>query len=323
MGIYLSQLRQAFTAVGVQCRTLDYRRLSSLARLALLLGPDKESVVRSVRTKLLVAEIKAHSPNIVFTVTSRLDFPVLRSAFDGTMIYWDMDGPAGALVDPGFPWNDGIDLVLTVSRVMERGFHSGPVPVRYLPHGVDPEFFSNGPVSSRDRRRFAASIAFVGRTCPRRAALLVRIADMGLVLWGQRWSRNNEESRGLRRCVREDGDILGKDLVSLYRSSGVMLNILQQTFALQRTILSLQAFSIPSTETCLLTDWAEELDEAFEPEKEVAVFRSPDEFVEKARRYSQDQAAARALGEAGRRRCVAHHSLQARARQILDLAGYD
>jgi len=320
MGSYLSQLRHAFEEIGIQCRMLDYRRQSALTRLALIFGAEKEAVIRSARTRLVLADIQAFSPDVIFTVTSRLDFSSLRSAFRGRLVYWDMDGPAGALADKNFPWNDGIDLVLTVSRLTEMTFSSSPVPVRYLPHGVDLQFFCNGTVDSQDYRRFSAPIAFVGRTCPRRANLLERIADMGLVIWGHRWSRHTAHAEKLRSCVREEGDILGLDLVSLYRSTGVMLNILQQPFAVQPTILSLQAFSIPSTETCLLTDWTQELEEAFEPDKEVAVFRSEDELVEKAQRYLRDKAAARAVGKAGRRRCMADHSLTARARRIVELA---
>jgi hypothetical protein len=323
MGIYLSQLCHAFTMIGVQCRTSDYRRQTPFTKLSLLRPWGKEAIIRSARTKSALREIKAFSPDIVFTVTARLDFSTLRSAFRGTVIYWDMDGPAGALTEKTFPWNGDIDLVLTVSRIMEKTFNSSrPVPVCYLPHGVDVDFFCDGTVSSQDFRRFSAPIAFVGRTCPRRASLLEGLTDMGLALWGHRWSRPGSGTEKLRSCVREEGDILGEDLVSLYRSTNIMLNILQQPMTAQPTILSLQVFSVPSTETCLLTDWTEELEDAFEPDKEVVVFRSPEELTEKAGRYATDATAAKAIGKAGRRRCVADHSLTTRAKQILEMAGY-
>jgi spore maturation protein CgeB len=154
--------------------------------------------------------------------------------------------------------------------------------------------------------------------CERRERLLERLVDLGLVVWGNAWSSRGTGLK-LRGCVREAKDVVGPDLLSLYRSSVIMLNILRDPFISPPSILSLQAFSIPSTGACMLTDWVEELEEAYDPEREVIAFRSADELVEKAQRYSRDREAARRVGEAGRRRCEAHHSLASRARTVLDL----
>lgn len=60
--------------------------------------------------------------------------------------------------------------------------------------------------------------------------------------------------------------------------------------------MRLQAFYVPSTGTCLLTEWVEELEEAFEPGKELLSFRTEQEFHELASK-----------SDSGRRRIFWYH----------------
>ncbi len=67
----------------------------------------------------------------------------------------------------------------------------------------------------------------------------------------------------------------------------------------------------------MLTEWVEELEEMFEPGKELLTFRNEDEFKELAKKYSKDIAAARQIGMAGRKRCAADHTHEKRAEYII------
>jgi glycosyltransferase involved in cell wall biosynthesis len=320
MTFYLSQLEKGFLAAGAECRTHNYRKqgLGMMLKKALSLGT--EASLKAERTNSVVEAVRAFLPDIVLTNSGRLDLTRIREALTGVLVYWDMDGPDGLLVDQAFPWADGVDLVLTVSRPLERRFsQSQGTLVHYLPHGADLEFYSRGPVSETQHTRFAAQITFVGRVSKRREALLERLVDCGLAVWGEDWGSRNVGGR-IKGCLREKGDVVGEDVVALYRSSDVVLNILRDPFMSPPSILSVQAFTIPATGACLLSDWVEELEDAFEPDREVLAFSSADELVEKANRYTRDRAACRQVGEAGRRRCEADHSLTARARRILELS---
>jgi glycosyltransferase involved in cell wall biosynthesis len=319
MAVHLAQLARGFEQAGAESRTFNYRERGLRMGLMRAFSREKELLLRTERTKRVLGAIRSFSPDIVLVNGGRLDLPRIRAGMKGTLVFWDMDGPEGELVNEGFPWENGVDLVLTVSRPLERRFSSPHgVPVRYLPHGTDLDFYAPGSVSREQHERFAAPLAFVGRVCERREKLLEGLVDLGLVVWGSAWS-NKTISRSLKGCVREGKDAIGPDLLALYRSSAVVLNILRDPFVSPPSILSLQAFSIPSTGACMLTDWVEELEDAYDPDREVISFRSTDELVEKARRYSTDREAARRVAAAGRRRCEADHSLGKRAQSILDL----
>ncbi len=103
----------------------------------------------------------------------------------------------------------------------------------------------------------------------------------------------------------------------MYNASTVVLNILREPFAQKRTIMNLQVFSVPACGTCLLTEWVQELEQAFEPDTEILVFKDRSEFIEKANKYAFETKSAQKIGDAGRRRCLAHHTHKHRALELL------
>jgi spore maturation protein CgeB len=96
-----------------------------------------------------------------------------------------------------------------------------------------------------------------------------------------------------------------------------MTNILREPFVESQTVMSLQVFAVLASSVCLLTEWVQEIEDAFEPDSEILTFRDPHEFREKAIRYSREPAAARRIGEAGRKRCLSEHTHTHRAQNLL------
>lgn len=319
MGIYWEQFARAFGGQGAACRTFDYRGADPRAFFRRILPGDSETLLRRRRTGALISALKGHRPDILLLHSMRFDLCALREAFEGSIVYWDIDGPAGPLGQGTLPSLEGMDLLLTVSRVVLRKLEKeADLPVRYLPHGADLDFYKPGPLSPALEKRFASPLAFVGRPTERRARFLEPLTGEGLVVWGSRWGKRPWSGRAFRACRREGGNIEGEEVVALYRAAGTVLNVSREPFADPPTTLNLQVFHVPAAGGCLLTEMVEELEEAFEPDREVLTFLTPEEFVEKARRYGRDRDACRCVGEAGRRRCEAEHGLQARAGRIIE-----
>lgn len=319
MGIYWEQLARAFEEKGAVCRTLDYRRADGRAFFRRIFPGDSETILRRRRTRALISATKEHRPDILLLHSMRFDLYTLREAFEGSIVYWDIDGPAGPLGRGALPSMEGMDLLLTVSRVVLRKLEKeADLPARYLPHGADLDFYKPGPLSPALEKRFASPLAFVGRPTERRARFLEPLAGEGLVVWGSRWGKRPWSGRAFHACRREGGNIEGEEVVALYRAAGVVLNVSREPFADPPTTMNLQVFHVPAAGGCLLTERVEELEEAFEPDREVLTFQGPEAFVEKAQRYGRDRDACRRIGEAGRRRCEAEHSLHARAGRIIE-----
>ncbi len=324
MGIHMRQFADGFRQAGHVVFLRDYRECKK--KRFPWSGWGKTAEERNRRhTQTLGQILAAHGAEALLVAPAHpmFDFALLKDLFNGPVIFFDMDGPALPCYAQGRGWVADVDLLVTVSRLTERELRAlGYRHVHYLPHGVDPEYFAPLQLRSPETERFAAPLCFVGRPTPRRAAHLETVAQDGLALWGRRWSKGPfRHNRRLRGCVREKNDIHGPDLVKLYNAAQVVTNILREPFSTPPTIMSLQVFAVPASGVCLLTEWVEEIEEAFEPGEELLTFRSPEEFREKARRYAVDPRTARRIGEAGRKRCLSQHTHTLRAREFIRLLG--
>ena len=160
----------------------------------------------------------------------------------------------------------------------------------------------------------------MGRATARRARFCRAIADRKPALYGRRW-RKLPECRDsiLAECVRTRSDVIGRDIVTIYRASRCMINILQEPLCDYHTILSLQLFAIPATGTPLVAEEVEELADAFEPGREILSFRTPEEMAEQVERLLRDPRTAAAIGAAGRARCLRSHTHDRRTEELLRL----
>jgi glycosyltransferase involved in cell wall biosynthesis len=310
---HLEGVRQGFLAAGAECELADYRggRLDWF-RGRLLGGRYRDEAMQR-RTDTVVAAARRYRPDAVLTYAG-FDFARLREGCGTRVVFWDWDGLLVYTETPDDPLPEGIDALFTISQQVERTLRArSPVPSFYLPHGVDLGVWSPGGVDEATRRRFGARLCFVGQPSPRRLEHLEAVADLGLGLWGKRWRARTGER--LRECARGRRDVIGDEVVQIYRSSDVALNVQRHDLD---SYLSVQVFHAAATGSCLVTEHVSDLDGAFEPGKELLAFRSKQELRELAERCLADPGFSRRIGEAARRRCEAEHSIERRARLLLD-----
>jgi len=79
---------------------------------------------------------------------------------------------------------------------------------------------------------------------------------------------------------------------------------------------NMRLFETTGVGACLLTDRKKNLPELFEPDKEVLTYASAEECVEKVRYLLENEAARRAMAEAGQRRTLREHTFENRAARI-------
>lgn len=317
MGIHIKQFSAGFIKLGHDVKMLDYKRmergLNPFAR--------SKKAKHTFRHQSLKKEVKAFQPDTIIFVIAHLkfDFAYIKSFYKGSIAVYDMDGPGWKCYN-SLDWIRNIDLLITASRVSQRFLREKGIYAEYLPHGVDVNYYRPLELSSKEEKFYGAPLSFVGRPTARRVHMLSSIADQSLVLWGRRWKRADEcPIEALRRLLRSSKDIIGGNVVKIYSSSDIMLNILREPLNNPPTIMSLQVFLIPATGTCLLTEWVEELEEAFEPGKELLSFKTEDEFKELVLKYSTDKKELIKIGKNGRKRCLADHTHEKRATELSGL----
>jgi spore maturation protein CgeB len=82
---------------------------------------------------------------------------------------------------------------------------------------------------------------------------------------------------------------------------------------------NMRLFEATGVGTCLLTDWKENLSELFEPDKEVLIYRSAAECVEKVRYILDHEDERRSIAEAGKLRTLREHTFENRARRLHEI----
>lgn len=319
--MHWGQVAEAFRGIDCRCEHFDYHAADRRGIVRKLerkfFDVDVEAQLRARRTAALLDAAKRSKSQTLLIHHLRFDMSALRDAFPGKILYWDVDGPAGDLSEGRLPEGVEVDRIFTVSRLTRRTLEkTGSTPIHYLPNGVSTEFYRPARPGAPEVGRFCSALAFLGRPTPRRIEMLAALAKKDLVLWGRRWTKACSQYRDLARCVREEGDLLGEEVAALYRNANMIVDIAREPLVAPATVLGLPAFQVPASGGCLLTEWVEELEEAFEPGVEVLTFRSIDELLELVDRYAGDPETRSRIGSAGRKRCVAEHSLLARAEVI-------
>jgi len=320
MKIHLEQMAAGFINTGHDARIADYNKLGCLAGFVNL-GEQWSYELRQRKLEKLVRE---YCPDMIIFIISSLkfDFARLKSHYRGIVAVYDFDGPNWSCLKET-AWLKDIDLLLTVSRPIEQQLRAQNCKVCYLPHGVDVNYYSPGEKNDPGLTPFVAPVSYIGKATPRRLELCRQLADRGLALYGRRWRQLvGDGDTVLQNCIRGRNDVIGYDVVKIYRASRCMLNILRETLVKHQTILSLQAFAIPATGSCLITEYVEELQEAFEIGREVLSYRATDELTAHVDKALKDQDWAKKIGEAGRRRCLESHTHEIRVQELKKLCDF-
>ena len=77
-----------------------------------------------------------------------------------------------------------------------------------------------------------------------------------------------------------------------------------------------RVFDVPATASFIITDWREQIENLFEPGKEVICYTSPQEAEVLIRRYLASPAERKAISKAARRRILAEHTYEHRVRSL-------
>lgn len=157
---------------------------------------------------------------------------------------------------------------------------------------------------------FVGSISFDHR---QRIALLEAAAErFDLKLWGNR-PQALPASSPLHRCFQ--GEVWGADMYQVLRRSRITLN--SHIDLAGREAGNMRLFEATGVGTFLLTDFKDNLDTLFAPDREVAVWRSIDDCLKRIEHYLHDDDGCAAIARAGQARTMAQHTYRHRVAEIL------
>jgi spore maturation protein CgeB len=99
------------------------------------------------------------------------------------------------------------------------------------------------------------------------------------------------------------------DLPRLYPASAINFNC---TSKQMKGAVNQRVFDVPATRSFLLTDYRAQVENLFDPSREICCFHSPDEALDLAERYLAAPAEREAIAAAAHRRVLAEHTYEHR-----------
>jgi len=219
---------------------------------------------------------------------------------------------AGQIASPLSPDKKLIDYDLMVSSL--PNFVN-----RFRKQGLNAELvrlaFENTILDTLPCSAPSVDVSFVGTLSAdhenRRALLETVGKSLNLGIWGRIDSAWSQDSP-VRRYHR--GDAWGKEMYRILQRSRITLNYhidLAENYA-----NNLRLFEATGVGTLLLTDSKCNLHELFEPGKEVAVYRTPEECVDLARYYVEHESERDAIAKAGQKRTLREHTYKLRMQEL-------
>ena len=130
------------------------------------------------------------------------------------------------------------------------------------------------------------------------------------------WKMPSASENGIDELIarRTHPPIFGLEMFRQLRRSRVVFNNHIDISPVSAS--NMRLFETTGVGACLLTDRKKNLPELFEPDKEVLTYASAEECVEKVRYLLENEAARRAMAEAGQRRTLREHTFENRAARI-------
>jgi len=248
----------------------------------------------------------------------RLEGPLVR-------LFWDVDAPATLArleTDPSDPFHSVLssyDLVFTygggdpvVSKYRAMGAREC-IPIY---NAFDPD--THFPVPPENR--FRADLTFLGNRLPDREARVNEfffnaaepLPNHSFLLGGSGWA-----DRSMPRNVRYLGHVYTADHNALNASCRAVLNISRESMAQCGFSPATRVFEAAAASACLITDAWEGLELFLRPGTEVLRASSGRQVAEILQSLTPDR--ARAIGASARRRVLADHTYNSRARQVSDV----
>ncbi|GFO55613.1 hypothetical protein GMSM_26200 [Geomonas sp. Red276] len=117
---------------------------------------------------------------------------------------------------------------------------------------------------------------------------------------------------GLKPFLRRE--VYGMEMFQVQAASKISLNI--HADSSPRFASNMRLFEITGVGGCMVADWKENFAELFEPDREVVLYRSPQECIEKVRWLCEHPAERERIAAAGQKRTLASHTFAHRAPEL-------
>lgn len=287
--------------------------------------PATEEGLRSVLAEAHKADVVVKASGVGVFDAELIAGIVEHARPDALKIFWDVDAAATLdeiRGDPAHPVRDALphlDMVLTYGGgppVVEAYEALGAARCIPVYNAVDSD--THHPVAPDDR--FACDLAFLGNRLPDREARVEQfflaaaaaLPEQSFLIGGSGW-----HDKHMPANVRHLGHVGTADHNAFNCTPRAVLNIARDSMAAVGFSPATRVFEAAGAGACLITDYWEGIEQFLVPGEEVLVAHTGQDVADLLADLTTER--ARAIGEAARRRVLAEHTYELRAKQVDEL----
>ncbi len=270
---------------------------------------------RSNAVKRLVEEFK---PNVFLLIRGwRITEEVLESIGKKCAVMgWWVDGDSHRMNEVFDEMKYYNHYFFFNSSGVEAAKRRGYEHVSLMHHAVDPDSFY--PLVNAPK---IYDCCFVGGWTEKRQLFIEKALDItnNVAIYGPRWRKKNITNLKILQTLKGDY-ISGKDLVELYNSTRIILNI--TTWSKEGILssgMNMRILEVPACRALLLTDTSRDIDNLVLPNKHVAIYEGLEDFAQKISYYLQNRKEGESISEAGYNHVIMNHSYNTIVRNIVDV----
>lgn len=281
---------------------------------------------------LPVSEVKekleAIKPTIVVVIgfshhlISKEDLNNLKQQLGFQLVLWDTDSANYGQTTQAFSEfvEDELmryDKVFSFSSAVVRYMNRlNRVPFEYLHFGAPAFHVQRTHLAEKN-----IDLLFAGIPHVRRLFLLSAIEEERLCIIGERWKRIKSILPEKIKMSCTYKECFGEELYETMHRAKIIVNISNCYFYGIHSGLTLRFFETLALKGFLLTDNIEEASHLFVPGKEIELFSSSEEFVDKVAFYSKHDEARNKIAAAGYEKFINHYTWAHQAKKLLNLLG--
>lgn len=235
-------------------------------------------------------------PDTLMEIKQR-GIPVINIAMDDRLPYLWENYEGYRLGAVGL--KNGVDMVLTTVKECVDWYHKENIPAIYWPLGSDKDIFYPAPVKEYD-------VSFIGNNYGIRGDIVRAIQRAGIRV--EAFGRGFPN--GYVDCARSP---------EIFSKSKIILGIGTIGHTKDLFTMKLRDFDGPMSGALYITTRTEELCELYEEDKEIVLYSSIEELVEKIKYYLQNEDKLNEIVVNGRNKAIARYTWDARVQQVLSL----
>jgi spore maturation protein CgeB len=297
------------------------------AKVVVYSGTDEVEATRVVERAAKEADVLVKASGVgVFDPL--LEAAVLTFRKPGkSAIYWDVDAPATIErlkkneADPLRKLLPSYDLVLTYGGgdpVVQAFLAVGAKRCAPIYNALDPE--THHPAAPD--ARFQCALALLANRLPDREQRVdefffrpaARLTSASFLLGGNGW-----DDKPVPRNVKKLGHVYTTEHNALNASALCVLNVARDSMATVGYSPATRVFEAAGAGACIVTDAWHGIEQFLDPGREILVANDGDDVAAHVAGLTLGR--ARAIGDAARRRVLAHHTYDLRAREVSALLG--